>query len=297
MNPEVVLITGCSSGIGRATATTLAAAGYEVVATARRSEDLQGIGAAMALPLDVTDEASIEAAVGAVLERYGRIDVLVNNAGYALRGAIEEVDVEAVRRMFDVNVNGVIRMVQAVVPSMRSRGSGRIVTIGSESGKLSAPVNGTYSATKHALEAVNDALRWELGPFGIAVVLIEPGNIGTPVQRDGPQRFDSLARSRRLALRSALRSLQGADDALPRARAGTGCGGRCRPLRPPGPTAPGALLRCGPRRHEDRPRPSRSGRRLGHAQALLHPPIPQDTAGRSVTLRRGVLRSITIATS
>ena len=179
MNPEVVLITGCSSGIGRAIATTLATAGYQVVATARRSEDLQGIGAAMALPLDVTDEASIKAAVGAVLERYGRIDVLINNAGYALRGAIEEVDVEAVRRMFDVNVHGVIRMVQAVVPSMRSRGSGLILTIGSESGKLSAPVNGAYSATKHALEAVNDALRWELGPFGIAVVLVEPGNIGT----------------------------------------------------------------------------------------------------------------------
>jgi NADP-dependent 3-hydroxy acid dehydrogenase YdfG len=152
MNPEVVVITGCSTGIGRATAATLTGAGYEVVATARRSEDLQGVGAAMALPLDVTDEASIEAAVGAVLARYGRIDVLVNNAGFGLRGAIEEVDVEAVTHMFNVNVNGAIRMVQAVAPSMRSHGSGRIFTIGSESGKLSAPINGTYSATKHALE-------------------------------------------------------------------------------------------------------------------------------------------------
>lgn len=180
MEPEVVLVTGCSTGIGRAIATTLTKAGYAVVATARRPETLDGINAAMTLELDVTDQASIEAAVRAILDRFGRIDVLVNNAGYAIRGAVEEVDVAAVTDMFNVNVNGVIRMVQAVAPGMRAHGSGRILTIGSDSGKLSSPANGTYSATKHALEALSDSLRWELGPFGIEVVLIEPGNIGTP---------------------------------------------------------------------------------------------------------------------
>jgi NAD(P)-dependent dehydrogenase (short-subunit alcohol dehydrogenase family) len=131
MKPEVVLITGCSTGIGRATAATLTAAGYEVVATARRFEDLQGIGAAMILPLDVTDEASIEAAVEAVLERYGRIDVLVNNAGYALRGAVEELEIAAVQRMFDVNVHGIIRLVRAVAP--------RCVPAGRAASSTSAP--------------------------------------------------------------------------------------------------------------------------------------------------------------
>lgn len=198
MSSDVVLITGCSTGIGRATAETVARAGYEVVATARRPEQLEAIGAAMTVGLDVTDGASIESAVASVIDRYGRIDVLVNNAGYAIRGALEEVDVEAVQRMFDVNVNGIIRMVHAVAPFMRSRGSGRIVNIGSIGGKLATPANGAYAATKHAVEALTDALRWELGSFGIGVVLIEPGNIrssfnGTALRGSGSwlERTDS----------------------------------------------------------------------------------------------------------
>jgi len=147
MNPEVVLITGCSTGIGRTTAVTLAATGYTVIATARKPDALDGIGAAMILPLDVTDEASIEAAVEAVLERCGRIDVLINNAGYALRGAVEELEIAAVQRMFDVNVHGIIRLVRAVAPSMRARGSGRIVNISSVAGRIAAPANGAYAAT------------------------------------------------------------------------------------------------------------------------------------------------------
>jgi NADP-dependent 3-hydroxy acid dehydrogenase YdfG len=177
MESQVVLVTGCSTGIGRATATTLTKAGYQVVATARRQKELEGIGSAMALRLDVVDEASIESAVQTVLERYGRIDVLVNNAGYAIRGAVEELDIGAVMRMFDVNVNGIIRMVRAVVPSMRALGSGRIVNIGSIGGKLAGPANGSCTATKHAVEALSDAMRWELAPFGIKLILLEPGEI------------------------------------------------------------------------------------------------------------------------
>lgn len=179
MDRPVVLITGCSTGIGRATATILAASGYMVVATARRSDEIENIGVAITQPLDVTDDASIASAVGAALERYGRIDVLINNAGYAIRGAVEEVDLEAAKRMFDVNVNGIIRMIRAVAPSMRLQGSGRIVKIGSIGGKLAGPANGTYAASKHAVEALSDAMRWELTPFGIEVILIEPGEIKT----------------------------------------------------------------------------------------------------------------------
>lgn len=179
MDRQVVLITGCSTGIGRATATLLAASGYSVVATARLADELEGIGAALTQRLDVTDDASVASAVGAALERFGQIDVVINNAGYAIRGAVEEIDLEAVKRMFDVNVNGIIRMVRAVAPAMRSRGSGRIVNIGSIGGKLSGPANGTYAATKHGVEALSDTLRWELAPFGIDVVLIEPGEIKT----------------------------------------------------------------------------------------------------------------------
>jgi NAD(P)-dependent dehydrogenase (short-subunit alcohol dehydrogenase family) len=179
VTPLVVLITGCSSGIGRATAASLAAAGHTVVATARRPEELGGIDAALALPLDVTDEASIEAALGVALARYGRIDALVNNAGYAVRGAVEEVPTDQARRMFDVNLFGVMRTVQAVAPHMRHRRSGRIVNIGSVSGKLATPANGTYSASKFALEGLSDSLRLELAPFGIRVILVEPGSIGT----------------------------------------------------------------------------------------------------------------------
>jgi NADP-dependent 3-hydroxy acid dehydrogenase YdfG len=120
MKPEVVLITGCSTGIGRTTAVTLAATGYTVIATARKPD---------------------------ALERYGRIDVLVNNAGCALRGAVEELEIAAVQRMFDVNVHGIIRLVGAVAPSMRARGSGRIVNISSVAGRIAAPANGAYAAT------------------------------------------------------------------------------------------------------------------------------------------------------
>jgi NAD(P)-dependent dehydrogenase (short-subunit alcohol dehydrogenase family) len=179
MPSKTVLITGCSTGIGQDLARRLALANYTVIATARHPETLADLQVALKLPLDVTDSESIASATQQVVRRFGRVDVLVNNAGYALRGAVEEISDEQVHKMFDVNVYGVMRMIRAVVPQMRRQKAGRIINISSFGGKLVVPVNGTYSATKFALEALSDALRLELALFGIQVVLIEPGNIRT----------------------------------------------------------------------------------------------------------------------
>jgi NADP-dependent 3-hydroxy acid dehydrogenase YdfG len=176
---KVVLITGCSTGIGRDLAVRLSQAGYCVVATARKVEALEDLPAALKLSLDVTESDSVNRAVTEMIKRFGRVDVLVNNAGYALRGALEEIPVEQVQQMFDVNVFGVLRMIRAVAPHMRMQRTGRIINISSIAGKLSTPANGGYSATKFALEALSDALRLELAPFGIQVVLVEPGAIKT----------------------------------------------------------------------------------------------------------------------
>ena len=179
MSSKIVLITGCSTGIGHDLARQLTLAKYTVVATARHLERLSDLDVALQLPLDVTDPTSVANAMEEIVRRFGRIDVLVNNAGYAVRGTVEDISVEQVQPMFDVNVYGVLRMIRAVVPHMRQQQAGRVITIGSLAGKLVLPVNGTYSATKFALEALSDALRLELAPFGIQVVLIEPGNIRT----------------------------------------------------------------------------------------------------------------------
>ncbi len=176
---KIVLITGCSTGIGRDLAQHLTQAGYTVVATARKVETLEDLSSALKLPLDVTQDYSVEATVARAIQEFGRIDVLVNNAGYAIRGALEEVPDEPIRQMFDVNVFGALRVIRAVAPHMRTQGSGRIINISSIAGKLSTPVNGAYSASKFALEALSDALRLELSPFGVQVVLVEPGAIKT----------------------------------------------------------------------------------------------------------------------
>ncbi len=176
---QTVLITGCSTGIGRDLAQRLTGAGYNVAATARKVESLNDVPAAMKLALDVTQPESILRAVQCTLERFGRIDVLVNNAGYAVVGAIEEVPDAQAREMFEVNLFGVMRMIRAVVPHMRRQGAGRIINISSIAGRRSTPVNGVYSASKFGVEALSDALRFELAPFGIQVVLIEPGSIKT----------------------------------------------------------------------------------------------------------------------
>lgn len=176
---KVVLITGCSTGIGWDLAEHLSHAGHRVVATARKADALRDISAALKLSLDVTQPDSVRQAVMCTLQEFGQIDVLVNNAGYALRGAVEEVPVEKVQQMFDVNVFGVLRMVQAVAPHMRERRAGRIINISSLVGKLFMPVNGTYTSTKFALEALSDTMRLELAPFGVQVILVEPGAIKT----------------------------------------------------------------------------------------------------------------------
>ena len=176
---RVALITGCSRGIGRDLAQRMSEAGYTVVATARRVEDLDGLDVALMLPLDVTIEESARSAVSAVRRRFGRIDVLVNNAGISTQAAIEELSEDALHSMFDVNVLGTARMMRLVAPSMRQQRSGDIVNISSLVGRMAVPVNGGYSATKFAVEALSDAARQELASFGVRVVVVEPGSIGT----------------------------------------------------------------------------------------------------------------------
>jgi NAD(P)-dependent dehydrogenase (short-subunit alcohol dehydrogenase family) len=187
---RVILVTGCSSGIGRATALEAALRGHRVFASARNRNDLADLERRenlVALTLDVTDAGSIRSAVEAVLARAGRLDALVNNAGYGQYGAAEDVTPDEWRAQFEVNLFGAIAVMQAVLPAMRTAAGGTIVNVSSVAGRVAVPFASPYSASKHALEAVSDALRVELGPFGIRVVLVEPGPIET--------RFGDRARS------------------------------------------------------------------------------------------------------
>lgn len=178
---KAVLVTGCSSGIGRATAARLAAAGHTVYATARRPETLTDLAerGCRTMALDVADEESIRSAVVVVEAEEGAVGVLVNNAGFSQSGPVETVPIEAVRRQFDTNVFGPTLLTQLVLPGMRAQGWGKVVTIGSMGGRLTFPGGGYYHATKYALEALSDALRFEVAGFGIDVVLVEPGFIRT----------------------------------------------------------------------------------------------------------------------
>jgi NADP-dependent 3-hydroxy acid dehydrogenase YdfG len=178
---KAVLVTGCSSGIGRASALRLAAAGWTVYASARRPESLAELADAgcRTLALDVTDERSMRAAVESVERAEGAVGVLVNNAGYSQSGAIESVPMDAVRRQFETNVFGLVHLTQMVLPGMRAQRWGKIVNVGSMGGRLTFPGGGFYHATKHALEAISDALRFEVRGFGIDVILLEPGLITT----------------------------------------------------------------------------------------------------------------------
>lgn len=181
MTSKAVLITGCSTGIGRRTAEHLAEKGWTVYATARRVEsiaDLERKGC-KTLALDVTDEESMKAAVTAVEQAEGAVGVLVNNAGYSQSGAVEEVAMDQVRRQFETNVFGLLRMSQLVLPGMRGQGWGKIVNVSSMGGRLVFPGGGIYHGTKYAVEAISDAMRWEVRAFGVDVVLIEPGLIKT----------------------------------------------------------------------------------------------------------------------
>ena len=176
---RAVLVTGCSSGIGRATAERLARAGWTVYASARRLESVEGLEGCRPLRLDVTDDDSMRAAVEAIEREHGAVGVLVSNAGYSQSGAVESVPIEAARRQLETNVLGLARLTQLVLPGMRRQGWGRIVNVSSMGGKLTFPGGGWYHASKHAVEALSDALRFELAGFGIDVVVIEPGLIRT----------------------------------------------------------------------------------------------------------------------
>jgi NAD(P)-dependent dehydrogenase (short-subunit alcohol dehydrogenase family) len=181
MSSRAVLITGCSSGIGAATAAHLAEKGWIVYATARRIETLSDLEAkgCRTLALDVTDEASCRAAVEAVEAAEGAVGVLVNNAGWSQSGAVESVPDERVRAQFDTNVFGLLTMCRLVLPKMREQGWGKVVNVSSMGGKFTFPGGGVYHATKHAVEALSDALRFEVRGFGVDVIVIEPGLIRT----------------------------------------------------------------------------------------------------------------------
>ena len=173
-----ILVTGASTGIGRATVVELVARGHAVVATARDVSTIADLDAATHLPLDVTNPASIDS----VADQTGAIDVLVNNAGISGSGALETYPLDLAERVFATNTFGPLRMVQAFAPQMRAAGHGVIVNVSSVNGFVTSPMGGIYAASKHALEALSEALQLELGHFGVRVIIIEPGYIATPIQ-------------------------------------------------------------------------------------------------------------------
>jgi len=181
MTKKVALVTGASSGIGEATARQLQKAGFIVYGAARRTDRMSDLAASgvRTLPLDVTSETSVGDAVAGIIAAEGRIDVLVNNAGYGSYGALEDVPMEEARAQIEVNVFGLARLTQLVLPHMRAQHSGTIVNISSMGGRFATPMGAWYHASKYAVEGLSDALRLELKRFGIDVVIIEPGSIRT----------------------------------------------------------------------------------------------------------------------
>jgi NADP-dependent 3-hydroxy acid dehydrogenase YdfG len=246
---RAVLITGCSSGIGHATAERLAADGWKVYATARRPEvitDLKDKGCET-LALDVTDEQSMSAAVTAVTEAEGAVGVLVNNAGYSQSGAVESVPLDQIRRQFETNVFGLVRMCQLVLPGMREQSWGKIVNIGSMGGRLTFPGGGIYHATKYSVEALSDALRFEVRGFGVDVILVEPGLIVTSfgetasatVEEGGPyERFNRhVAKVTEETYRGPLVKLGAGPEAVAATIAKALKSGRPKPRYPVTPSA------------------------------------------------------------
>ena len=207
-----VLITGCSTGFGRAAAVELTKRGHDVVATARKPETLDELDVADRLRLDVDDDASVSEAVASA----GELDAIVNNAGFGIVGPIEAVPLNEVQRMFETNLFGAVRMIQAVLPRMRERGSGTIVNVTSLAGRVTGPLGGFYASTKYALEAISEALHLEAGHFGIRVRVVEPGFFDTGFQGKEPRfaldrpPYDELDR----VWQGAFEKLQGGPEAL-----------------------------------------------------------------------------------
>ena len=187
LSGQIIIVTGASSGIGEATARRLVRGGAKVVIAARRADQLATLAKELdptgtnmlAVAGDVTSETDRQNLVAATLEKFGRIDGLVNNAGYGTRGPVELVPVDAIRKNFETNLFSLIALTQLVLPHLRAHGDGCIVNIGSVAGKIARPMSSIYDSTKHALEAITDGLRGELKPFGVRVTLIRPGFIIT----------------------------------------------------------------------------------------------------------------------
>lgn len=195
---RTVLITGCSSGIGRASAEAFLEEEWTVYATARDPADVETLGEhedCRIATLDVTDEEDIERVVDRMLDEEGRIDALVNNAGYGQMGPVEDVPTDTVRDQFEVNVYGPHRLIREVLPAMRRREDGAIVNVSSAAGRISFPGGGVYCGSKHALEAMSDALRNEVREYGIGVSLIEPGPVETGFDDRVEEEIDGLDRS------------------------------------------------------------------------------------------------------
>ena len=219
-----VLITGANSGIGLVTALELAGAGWEVYGSVRSPAKADHVRAAAqargvtvhTVALDVDDPASCEKGVAEVQERSGGLHALVNNAGYAQSGAVEDVSDELVRRQLETNLVAPVRMARLVLPAMRGRGDGRIVNVSSVAGRLSTPLMGWYCASKHALEAVTDALRMEVEGDGVRVVLVEPGMFGTDVWSAAKEGgFPEPTSARYAAAYARAESLAARSDKLP----------------------------------------------------------------------------------
>jgi NAD(P)-dependent dehydrogenase (short-subunit alcohol dehydrogenase family) len=200
---QPVLVTGATDGLGRATAILLAERGYRVFAGGRSAERRAAFDEAVrasnlpleALELDVTSDASVETAVSGIERRAGPVAVLVNNAGIGIGAAMEEISLADLRKQFETNFFGVLRVTQRVLPEMRRRRRGRIVNMSSVAGKLAGPVMGPYCASKHALEAVSDSMRLELYPFDVRIILIEPGYISTSIGRNSMELSAAYANS------------------------------------------------------------------------------------------------------
>jgi NAD(P)-dependent dehydrogenase (short-subunit alcohol dehydrogenase family) len=202
---QVALVTGASSGIGKATAQQLLKDGLTVYVAARRVEKMKDLQEQGAIPIkmDITVEEDIQQALRQIGEDHQGVDILVNNAGYAIYGAIEDTTIEDARRQFDVNIFGLARLTQLVLPYMRAQKAGKIINVSSVGGKIYTPLGAWYHATKHALEGWSDCLRLEVAPFGIDVVIIEPGGIKTEfgdvmtepmMERSGSTAYAELAK-------------------------------------------------------------------------------------------------------
>jgi len=214
-SPKVVVVTGVSSGIGRATAEKFVKRGCRVFGTVRNLQKAVALPGVELIEMDICDDGSVQSGIQSIIQRAKRINVLVNNAGTSLIGAVEETGIAEAAQLFDVNIFGMLRTVQAVLPHMRSQRSGRIVNISSVLGFLPAPYMGLYAASKHAVEGLSETLDHEVRQFGVRVSLVEPSFTRTNLDINTPQASMEIAdydRERGLALRAVVESVKGAPE-------------------------------------------------------------------------------------